>query len=188
MNELALKAANDTAMTYEDRAYVQGEIDNMKSEITRVASATQLREQQLPGASAQAPRSQNISPSRIAVDKGGSLNMGVGELTAAALEVSDVVIADRESASDAIIKISNATQRVSKQQSALDSYQNSLGRAMDYLSTASRNTILAEGRIRDAKTAQEVMTQAKLQIMSHAGNAIFAQTDKLPQGILSMLL
>jgi flagellin len=46
MRELSVQAANDT-LTQEDRAYIQLEIDELKSEITRISTTTQFNKQQL---------------------------------------------------------------------------------------------------------------------------------------------
>ncbi|MDR1379705.1 MAG: flagellin [Synergistaceae bacterium] len=53
MRELAVQAANDT-LTQQDRQYIQSEIDQLKGELTRVATATQFNKKRLLDGSAAA--------------------------------------------------------------------------------------------------------------------------------------
>ncbi|GHV33238.1 hypothetical protein FACS1894187_00950 [Synergistales bacterium] len=46
MRELSVQAANDT-LTSEDRTYIQGEIDQLKGEINRIANTTQFNKKLL---------------------------------------------------------------------------------------------------------------------------------------------
>ncbi|MDR3332034.1 MAG: flagellin [Synergistaceae bacterium] len=121
-------------------------------------------------------------------NEGESVGLGIGDMSAEALGVSDIFVTDRNSASRAVTRISGAMNKVSRQQAMLGAQQNSLGRAIDYLTTASANVTEAESHIRDADMAKEAMAYAKLKIMSQVGSAIFAQANQLPQNVFSLLL
>jgi flagellin len=52
---------------------------------------------------------------------------------------------------------------------------------------SSENTSAAESRIRDVDMAKEMMTFTKNNILSQASQAMLAQANQLPQGVLQLL-
>lgn len=55
------------------------------------------------------------------------------------------------------------------------------------LGVASENLTAAESRIRDVDMAQEMMTYTKNNILTQAAQAMLAQANTLPQGVLQLL-
>jgi flagellin len=125
---------------------------------------------------------------QVGANEGENIGVGIGNMSAEALGLSNVRLTDRESASRAVTTISKAIDRVLRQRAQLGSQEKRLEHAMGYLATASENVSQAESRIRDADMAREAMRYAKLKIMSHVGTAIFAQANQSPQNVLSLLL
>ncbi len=100
----------------------------------------------------------------------------------AALDVSTA-----SSASAAITKIQTAIETVSAERSKLGSNQNRLEYTVNNLNTSSENLTAAESRIRDVDMAKEMMTQTKNSILSQAAQAMLAQSNQMPQGVLQLL-
>ncbi|WP_438435487.1 flagellin, partial [Gorillibacterium sp. sgz500922] len=55
------------------------------------------------------------------------------------------------------------------------------------LSTSSENLTAAESRIRDVDMAKEMMEQTKNSILAQASQAMLAQANQQPQGVLQLL-
>ena len=96
-------------------------------------------------------------------------------------------VSTHERASAAIKVINNAIETVSKQRSELGGYQNRLEHTINNLGTSSENLTAAESRIRDIDMAKEMMEFTKNNILSQAAQAMLAQANQAPQGVLQLL-
>jgi flagellin len=129
----------------------------------------------------------NTTVFQIGANQGEDMGINIGDMSAHALGVDNLLLTDRESASRSITVIDNAIARVSTQRGKLGAYQNRLEHTINNLTTASTNTTAAESRIRDADMAKEMMEFTKLNILSQAGTSMLAQANSLPQNVLSLL-
>lgn len=111
----------------------------------------------------------------------------IGDMRARALGVNNILVTDREHASNSITKIDNAIQRVSSERSKMGALQNRLDHTINNLGVASENLTAAESRIRDLDFAKEMMAFSKSQIMLQAGTAMLAQANQKPQSVLQLL-
>lgn len=100
----------------------------------------------------------------------------------AALDVSTAANAGK-----AITAIQSAIEKVSAERSKLGANQNRLEHTINNLNTSSENLTAAESRIRDVDMAKEMMTQTKNSILSQAAQAMLAQSNQMPQGVLQLL-
>jgi flagellin len=96
-------------------------------------------------------------------------------------------ISEQASADSAITKIQDAIQTVSAERSKLGAYQNRLEHTINNLGTSSENLTAAESRIRDVDMAKEMMEFTKNNILSQAAQAMLAQANAQPQGVLQLL-
>ncbi|MFJ7848230.1 flagellin [Peribacillus sp. NPDC097224] len=103
-------------------------------------------------------------------------------VTEAALDVST-----HGNAAAAVTKIQLAIDKVSAERSKLGANQNRLEHTINNLSTSSENLTAAESRIRDVDMAKEMMNQTKNSILSQAAQAMLAQANQQPQGVLQLL-
>ena len=87
----------------------------------------------------------------------------------------------------AIDVIDDAIKLVSAERSELGAIQNRLEYTTTNLQTANENLTSAESRIRDIDMAEEMTTFTKNNILNQAGQAMLAQANQLPQGILQLL-
>ncbi|SDD40407.1 flagellin [Paenibacillus sp. CF095] len=115
--------------------------------------------------------------------KENSVTNGTNDIKAeAALNIST-----REDASKAINILDKATSLVSSERAKLGAVQNRLEHTINNLGTASENLTAAESRIRDVDMAKEMMSQTKNNILAQAAQAMLAQANQQPQGVLQLL-
>ncbi|WP_018394641.1 flagellin [Bacillus sp. 37MA] len=116
-----------------------------------------------------------------------NLNLDINEMSASALGVKDLQAQTQGQANTAIKVIDTAIQKVSAERSKLGSIQNRLDHTINNLGTSSENLTAAESRIRDTDMAKEMMQQTKNSILSQAAQAMLAQANQQPQGVLQLL-
>lgn len=115
--------------------------------------------------------------------KANSVTNGTNDVKSeAALNIST-----REDASKAIAVLDKATSTVSSERAKLGAVQNRLEHTINNLGTASENLTAAESRIRDVDMAKEMMEQTKNNILAQAAQAMLAQANQQPQGVLQLL-
>ncbi|MDF2925424.1 MAG: hypothetical protein K0R57_4338 [Paenibacillaceae bacterium] len=90
-------------------------------------------------------------------------------------------------AANAITVIDAAINTVSDERSKLGAVQNRLEHTINNLSTSSENLTAAESRIRDVDMAKEMMEFTKNNILTQAAQAMLAQANQQPQGVLQLL-
>src|SRR5699024_10809732 len=89
---------------------------------------------------------------------------------------------------DAQLKlIDDAIKTVSSQRSELGAVQNRLEHTINNLGASSENLTAAESRIRDVDMAKEMMNFTKNNILTQASQAMLAQANQMPQGVLQLL-
>ncbi|WP_342470157.1 flagellin [Ureibacillus sp. FSL K6-3587] len=101
--------------------------------------------------------------------------------------INGVNISTREQAEGTISKIDEAIKSVSEQRATLGAVQNRLEHTINNLGTASENLTAAESRIRDTDMAKEMMEFTKNNILMQAAQAMLAQANQQPQGVLQLL-
>ncbi|MGG1519108.1 flagellin [Paenibacillus oryzisoli] len=92
-----------------------------------------------------------------------------------------------ENAANAITVIDGAIKSVSSERSRLGASQNRLEHTINNLGASSENLTAAESRIRDVDMAKEMMEFTKNNILSQAAQAMLAQANQQPQGVLQLL-
>lgn len=83
--------------------------------------------------------------------------------------------------------IETQINNVSKARSYLGANQNRLENTINNLNITSENLTAAESRIRDVDMAKEQMQFTKNNILTQASQAMLAQANQLPQGVLQLL-
>ena len=108
-------------------------------------------------------------------------------LDADATVVVALDVSSQASANAAIKTFDDAINTVSSERSRLGAIQNRLEHTINNLSTSSENLTSAESRIRDVDMAAEIMELTKNSILAQASQAMLAQANQLPQGVLQLL-
>lgn len=114
--------------------------------------------------------------------KAKDLGVRTNDTDAKALDVSSY-----ENATAAITTINNAIEKVSAERSKLGAFQNRLEHTINNLGASSENLTAAESRVRDVDMAKEMMNFQKNNILSQAAQAMLAQANQQPQGVLQLL-
>ncbi len=217
MNELAVKAANDTLQST-DRSYIQSEIYQLSAEITRTAESTEFNNQMLLDGTFTNKRLQVGSET----DSQAQIPINIDRLSASLLGVAAVLkndpktwlndpeymnkeaspINDDENmnvgpdqisvmthslAKNAIMAVKAALQKVSEQRSDLGAIQNRLEHTIKNLDNVVENTQAAESQIRDTDMAEEMVRYSNNNILAQAGQSMLAQANQTNQGVLSLL-
>jgi len=204
MNELATQAANDTN-TSQDRSQIKLELNQLTSEIDRVASTTQFNTMNLLDGTFTGKNLQvgSLSGQNIKLDislmsaKGLGL-VGTGTATSYSAVTSDELTSNMlvgaskgadgyNQAGGVMKKVQDAIDKVSTQRAKLGAVQNRLEHTIANLDNVSENTQSAESRIRDTDMAKEMVTYSKNNILAQAGQSMLAQANQSNQGVLSLL-
>ncbi|PYI51239.1 hypothetical protein DLM86_26195 [Paenibacillus flagellatus] len=124
---------------------------------------------------------------QIGANEGQTLNVDINDMGAQALRIQDVDVSSSKGAQTAISVINNALEIVSAERSKLGAYQNRLEHTINNLGTSAENLTASESRIRDVDMAKEMMEFTKNNILSQAAQAMLAQANQQPQGVLQLL-
>lgn len=184
MRELAVQANNGTYTT-SDRAKLGAEVVQLQKEINRIASQTEFNTKKL--------LESGISITfQVGANSGQTIGLSINVMVASAL-VGDLATVGGSTFSvatnfDAIIaNINSGINTVSKERANLGAYQNRLEHTINNLNTSAENLTAAESRIRDVDMAKEMMAFTKNNILSQAAQAMLAQANQQPQGVLQLL-
>ncbi|MCP1102491.1 flagellin [Aequitasia blattaphilus] len=185
MVELATQSANgiydDAANGGVDRVAMQAEIDSLNEEINRIAESTNFNGTKLLDGSFADTQFQ------IGDSKDDILNVSIADMSASGLGLSGLDITDVTKANEAIDTIKTAINTVSTQRGSLGAYQNRLEHTINNLSVNAENMTAAESRIRDVDMAKEMMAYTKNNILVQSSQAMLAQANSIPQGVLQLL-
>ncbi len=115
------------------------------------------------------------------------LKVSVGDIHTKALGIDKISIASQAGASEAIDTIKNAINQVSSIRGTLGATQNRLEHTQNNLSVMRENIQDAESTIRDTDIAEEMMSYTKNNILVQSAQAMLAQANQIPQGVLQLL-
>lgn len=184
MRELAVQAANGTNQST-DREALDSEFQQLIQEIDRIGADTQFNKMNILAAD------QSIDI-QLGANNGQTLTLSwkkqlKNSLGEDSINISTLNIKTVTSAQSAISTLDNAIISVSKSRSKMGAYQNRLEHTINNLTTADENLTAAESRIRDTDMAMEMAEFTKNNILTQAAQAMLAQSNQLPQGILQLL-
>ena len=120
-------------------------------------------------------------------DKYNQLDVSVQDMHIASLGLTDATIADQEGAKKAVDAIKTAINMVSSVRGDLGATQNRLDHTINNLSVMEENIQDAESTIRDTDVAEEMMSYTKNNILVQSAQAMLAQANQVPQGVLQLL-
>ena len=120
-------------------------------------------------------------------DRFNKMKVNVGDMHSKALGIADLTIADQDGAAKAIQSIKDAINTVSSTRGDLGAIQNRLEHTQNNLSVMTENIQDAESTIRDTDVADEMMAYTKNNILIQSAQAMLAQANAVPQGVLQLL-
>ncbi|MCI9213742.1 MAG: flagellin [Oscillospiraceae bacterium] len=120
-------------------------------------------------------------------DSFNQLKVSIGDIHTKALGIDKISIATQAGASAAVDTIKNAINQVSSIRGTLGATQNRLEHTQNNLSVMKENIQDAESTIRDTDVAEEMMAYTKNNILVQSAQAMLAQANQIPQGVLQLL-
>jgi flagellin len=120
-------------------------------------------------------------------DDFNQVGVKVADMHVDALGLTGVDISTQKGAQEAVSVIKNAVNKVSDTRGGLGALQNRLDHTINNLGVMRENIQSAEGLIRDTDVAEEMMTYTKNSILNQSAQAMLAQANQLPQGVLQLL-
>lgn len=185
IRELAMQAATDTVGDRE-RTMINNEVQQLKSEVDRVAKSTKYASRSLLAGAAvnldfQVGINNDPEVDRI------TFNPGNTDFTASGIGVDSITVADKEGAQGALAVIDEALDKVNDMRSRIGSIQGRLNSTQVAQSIFQENLSAARSRIRDADIALETSNLAKENILRQAGVAVLTQANQVPYLAMNLL-
>lgn len=205
VRELTVQAGNTGTQDSDDLQAIQDEIDSLVEEIggtsgsEGIADRTEFNGKALLDGGLAATGSGSLT-FQIGANTTQQLSiniedMGADALGSSGIKMDAIDVTDFNTISGAgsggfdatLDAIDQAIGQVSSQRSALGAVQNRLDHTINNLGTSAENLTAAESRIRDVDMASEMMNFTKNNILTQAAQAMLAQANQQPQGVLQLL-
>ncbi|MBW5468705.1 flagellin [Brevibacillus formosus] len=183
VKELATQSANGTYDTDADRARLQEELTELTQEVKNINENTKFNGISL----------LNAKNSKVDLQIGQEQNQVLTlagskfDITSVFNKMSSWKINAQSSAKNVLASIDSFINKVSAARSYLGANQNRLENTINNLNITAENLTAAESRIRDVDMAKEQMQFTKNNILTQASQAMLAQANQLPQGVLQLL-
>ncbi|MGI5962414.1 MAG: flagellin [Lawsonibacter sp.] len=120
-------------------------------------------------------------------DTFNQLNVAIKDCHVGSLGLTSIDISNQEDAQAAVSVIKAAIDYVSDVRGTLGATQNRLDHTINNLSVMEENIQDAESTIRDTDVAEEMMSYTKNNILVQSAQAMLAQANQVPQGVLQLL-
>ncbi len=195
MIDLATQSANGTYTTT-NRNEMQKEVNALLTEIDRIGQASNFNGQKLFAAQGsidlhvgETGDSYNtITVSLAKMSKDDMAGIANGATQASSINAAACInVANADSAKASITVINQIIDGISSMRSDFGALQNRLEHTINNLSVQNENITAAESRIRDVDMAKEMMAYTKNNILVQASQAMLAQANQIPQGVLQLL-
>ena len=105
----------------------------------------------------------------------------------AAMGIANISVATQAGAQAAVDVIKDAINYVSSVRGTLGAISNRLDHTANNLAVTRENITDAESTIRDTDVADEMMAYTKNNILVQSAQAMLAQANQVPQGVLKLL-
>lgn len=115
------------------------------------------------------------------------MRIDIPDVRSKALGLTNVSVSHLTSAQSAIAEIKQALNYISGVRGNMGAYQNRLDHTLDNLSIMEEHIQSAESSIRDADLADEMTAYTKSNILIQSAQAMLAQANTLPQGVLQLM-
>lgn len=174
MKELNVQRSTGTYQT-QDRQNVGEELTALNTQIQKIMSDTKFN-------------GINITSAVTVQSDDASQAIGITAITVASF--NSMTVTNTGAAADGttdLATVETAIKAVSTERAKLGAFQNRLEYTSNNLGTTVENLTAAESRIRDTDMAKEMVELSKNQILLQSSQAMLAQANQAPQGVLSLL-
>lgn len=193
MKELVVASGNG-AYSDDERNAISKEIESLKEHINSVANNTEFNGVKLLNTDGvtdnNTPKSFNLSSG---ANVGDVISIPLYNITTDVLKdekgnsLSNIDLSDPSKIDENMSVVDAAIKEINSIRSKYGSIQQRLESTADNVISTSNTIEKAESRVRDADIAQEMMEFSKAGLLSEAGNAMMAQTNRFPQEVLRIL-
>lgn len=185
MRELGVQAASDTVGDVE-RSFIDKEVQQLKSEMQRIAKTTRWGDQNLLDGSGkeysfQVDINNNDFNDRIGFDASQQ------DATISTLGVDGFNFSDKTDAREALEVLEAAQRTVNGYRANLGAIQNRLISTSENLGIAVENFSAANSRVRDADVAQSTAELSRNNILLNASVGVLAQANQQPMSALKLI-
>lgn len=193
VRELTVQAANGTN-TAEDKNNIQTEIGQMLQGIDDIANNTEFN-----GVKLLAHQTNLVDPNlnKLSMPTGANVDEKVDipmfDLRSSSITdgngntLSSIDVTKPGGANSALKTIDEVTDKILSVNSQYGALENRFDSAYNNLNEIGDKMEGADGSIRDADIAEEMMELSKNNLLVDAGNAMMVQTNKFPQDVLRIL-
>ena len=175
MRELAVQSANGTNDTSVDRAALDLEFTQLRSELSQIESTVKFNDMAIFSKSFTLQTGANSTDTTV---------FSVGSLNTVAATVD---VKGQAAASNAITALTTAINSLSTTRARLGAIQNRLEFKIQNLDNSAENLQAAESRIRDVDMAKMMTEFTKNNILFQASTAMLAQANAIPQSVLQLV-
>ena len=187
MRALAIQASNG-ALQSQDRAALNVEFTQLRSEITRIASTTNYNGLNLINGDFSAGTTGiKFHIGTYNVSGQDYYYVNIGDMTASGLGLSSLALTDTLSAQSAIGSIDSAINLKDTERTQIGSYVSRLQNTIMNLQISAENASASESEIRDADIAQEMSEFTRAQILMQTGVSMLAQANMVPQVVAGLV-
>jgi flagellin len=181
IRELAVQSVNASNST-SDRSALNTEVTQLKAEIVRIVG-TKFNGKSVIGASATTFNFQ------VGANSGDTIGITTTNLSTNATRtaLSTASVSTASSAANMITKADAFLSTLNTERAKLGAVQSRFDSVIRNVENSSENLAAARSRIMDADFAAETAALTRSQILQQAGVAMLAQSNSVPQNVLSLL-
>jgi flagellin len=184
LRELAMQSGS-AGVGNTERGYIQNEVTQLVSEISRIAESTEYNGVKLAdGVIATLTFQVGI---RNVTDTSDRISVNTVDATALKLGVDTLELTSAASSQSALSTIDAAIETISAARATLGAAGNRFNAVANTIRTASENLSAAHSRIKDVDVAEETSAMSRAQILAQAGVSVLAQANQLPQMAMKLL-
>jgi flagellin len=183
MQSLSVEAATSTFDDV-DRRDIDVEFQTLKQEIDRLAKSTTYNK--LPLLDAERTFTIQAGPTETGNDA-SRIALGDMRATGPRLDLTEVSLATRASAREAMDRLRQAYQQVVAERNRIGAFQNRLELSASTAAAAVERMQSAESSVRDLELARSVSALSTAQILSQAASSVAVQANLRSQQVISLL-
>ena len=180
LKTLATQASNGT-LTTTDRDNVNTEVNQLKSEINRLAQQTTFNKINVLDGSVASVSFQ------VGASAGQKISLTLSSASTGNLGIDTLSMSTATAASTAMALVDSAINKISTMRANLGAVQNRLEHTITATDNTSENLSSAESRIRDTDMAEEYMNYSSQNVLVQAAQSMLSQANSSSQNVLQLL-
>jgi len=183
--ELSVQAASDTIGDTE-RGFIDKEVQQLRSEIDRVTSATEYNGKKLLDGQGK-PIEIQVGLHNVAENDRFQYDVSKTNITSDKLGLSGISVATKEAAQENLGKVDDAMKSLLENRAELGALQNRLQSTIANIAVYDENLSSARSRIADVDMASETSEMTKNNILTQANTSVLSQANQNSMLALKLL-